>query len=85
MKTSRCMLRPPLRCGERYMGRKKYQTLFLVAYNIMYARGMEGNVPCRRMNLRAYLEVWVIFPYLCTRKRNERPRGDVGSLTLRDL
>ena len=23
--------------------------------------------------------------YLCTRKRNERPSGDVGSLTLRDL
>ena len=51
----------------------------------MYAREMEGNVPCRRMNLRAYLEVWVIFPYLCTRKRNERPCGDAGGLTLRDL
>ena len=51
----------------------------------MYARGMEGNVSCRRMNLRAYLEVWVIFPYLCTRKRNERPSGDAGSLALRDL
>ena len=32
MKTSRCMLRPPLRCGVRYMGQKKYLTLFLVAY-----------------------------------------------------
>ena len=25
------------------------------------------------------------FSYLCTRKRNERPCGDAGSLTLRDL
>ena len=23
--------------------------------------------------------------YLCTRKRNERPSGDAGGLTLRDL
>ena len=51
----------------------------------MYAREMEGKELCRRRNLRAYLEVWVIFPYLCTRKRNERPSGDAGSLTLRDL
>ena len=51
----------------------------------MYARELVGKVPCRRMNLRAYLEVWVIFLYLCTRKRNERPCGDAGSLTLRDL
>jgi len=51
----------------------------------MYAREMVGKAPCRRMNLRAYLEVWVIFFYLCTRKRNERPSGDAGSLTLRDL
>ena len=51
----------------------------------MYARELVGEAPCRRMNLRAYLEVWVIFPYLCTRKRNERPCGDAGSLTLRDL
>ena len=46
---------------------------------------LEGKVPCRHMNLRGYLEVWVIFPYLCTRKRNERPCGDAGSLTSRDL
>ena len=32
MRASRCMLRPPLRCGVRYMGQKKYLTLFLVAY-----------------------------------------------------
>ena len=51
----------------------------------MYAREMVGKLPCRRMNLRAYLEVWVIFPYLCTRKRNERPSGDAGGLALRDL
>ena len=51
----------------------------------MYARELVVKAPCRRMNLRAYLEVWVIFPYLCTRKRNERPGGDAGSLTLRDL
>ena len=51
----------------------------------MYARELVGKLLCRRMNLRAYLEVWVIFLYLCTRKRNERPSGDAGSLTLRDL
>ena len=28
----------------------------------MHAREMVGKVPCRRMNLRAYLEVWAIFP-----------------------
>ena len=78
------MLRPLLRCGVWYMGRKKYLTLFLVTY-IVYARELVGKLPCRRMNLRAYLEVWVIFLYLCTRKRNERPSGDAGSLTLRDL
>ena len=27
----------------------------------MYARELVGKWPCRRMNLRAYLEVWVIF------------------------
>ena len=58
---------------------------FPVRIYIMYARELVGKVPCRRMNLRAYLEVWVIFPYLCTRKRNERPCGDAGSLALRDL
>ena len=51
----------------------------------MYARELVGEVLCCRTNLRVYLEVWVIFPYLCTRKRNERPCGDAGSLTLRDL
>ena len=50
---------------------------------IMYARELVGKVPCRRMNLCAYLEVWVIFPYLCTRKRNERPSGDAGCLTFK--
>ena len=49
----------------------------------MYARELVGEAPCRRMNLRAYLEVWVIFSYLCTRKRNERPSGDAGSLTFK--
>ena len=85
MKTSQCMLRPPLRCGKRCVGVKKYLTPFQVVLYIMYAREMVGKAPCRRMNLRVYLEVWVIFPYLCTRKRNERPCGDAGSLTLRDL
>ena len=47
----------------------------------MYTRELVGKVLCRRMNLCAYLEVWVIFPYLCTRKRNERPSGDAGCLT----
>ena len=51
----------------------------------MYARELVVKAPCCRMNLRAYLEVWVEFSYLCTRKRNERPSGDAGSLTSRDL
>ena len=54
-----------------------------VSTYIMYARELVGKVPCRRMNLRAYLEVWVIFLYLCTRKRNERPSGDAGGLTFK--
>ena len=58
---------------------------FQVIPCIMYARESVVKAPCRRMNLRAYLEVWVIFLYLCTRKRNERPSGDAGSLTSRDL
>ena len=28
----------------------------------MYARGLVGKLPYRRMNLRVCLEVWVIFP-----------------------
>ena len=55
----------------------------LVWSYIMYARELVGKVPCRRMNLRVYLEVWVIFLYLCTRKRNERPSGDAGCLTFK--
>ena len=85
MKTSRCVLRPPLKCGVRYMGRKKYLTLFLVTYIIVYAREKSNDAPSDAINLRVYLEIWVDFPYLCTRKRNERPCGDAGCLTLRDL
>ena len=79
------MLRPPFKCGERVLGGGEISYPFQVILYIMYARELVGKLPCRRMNLRAYLEVWVIFPYLCTRKRNERPSGDAGSLTLRDL
>ena len=57
----------------------------LVLSCITYARELVVKAPCRHMNLRVYLEVWVIFLYLCTRKRNERPCGDAGCLTLRDL
>ena len=85
MKASPCMLRPPFSCGVGCVGWKKYLIPFQVILYIMYARELVGKVLCRRMNLRAYLEVWVIFPYLCTRKRNERPGGDAGSLTSRDL
>ena len=85
MKASRCMLHPLLGCGVRWGRRKNDLTCFVVRLYIMYARELVGKVPCRRMNLRAYLEVWMIFLYLCTRKRNERPSGDAGSLTLRDL
>ena len=51
----------------------------------MYAREKSNDALCDAINLCVYLELWVIFPYLCTRKRNERPGGDAGSLTLRDL
>ena len=85
VKASRCMLRPLLRCGVRCVGVEEISNPFPGRIHIMYARELVEKVPCRRMNLRAYLEVWVIFPYLCTRKRNERPCGDAGSLTLRDL
>ena len=83
MKASRCMLRPLLGCGVRGVGVKKYLTPFQVILYIMYARELVGKLPCRRMNLCVYLEVWGIFPYLCTRKRNERPSGDAGSLTFK--
>ena len=83
MKTSQCMLHPLLRCEVRCVGRKKYLIPFQVILHIMYARELVGKLPCRRMNLRVYLEVCVIFPYLCTRKRNGRPSGDAGSLTFK--
>ena len=51
----------------------------------MYARELVGDTSCRRMNLRAYLEFWVDFSYLCTRKRNGRPSGDAGRNDERDL
>ena len=85
MKAARCMLRPPLRCGVRCVGVEEISDPFPGCTYIMYARELVGKLPCRRMNLCAYLDVWVIFFYLCTRKRNERPSGDAGSLTLRDL
>ena len=70
--------------GEVY-GAEEISDPFPDRIYIMYARELVGKVLCRRMNLHAYLEVWVIFPYLCTRERNERPCGDAGCLTLRDL
>ena len=85
MKASRCMLGPPLRCGVRGVGVEEISDPFPDRIYIMYARELVRKAPCRRMNLRVYLEVWVIFPYLCTRKRNERPSGDAGCLTSRDL
>ena len=77
---------PPLPLEAGYSSWKEEISHLLRGMSIiMYAREMVGKAPCRRMNLRVYLEVWVIFPYLCTRKRNERPCGDAGGLTLRDL
>ena len=61
MKASPCMLRPLLRCGVWCVGVKKYLTPTQVILYIMYARELVGKVPCRRMNLRVCLEVWVIF------------------------
>ena len=59
--------------------------LGVAIYYYKYAREKSNAAPCDAINLRVYLEVCVIFPYLCTRKRNERPCGDAGGLTLRDL
>ena len=70
--------------GEVY-GAEEISDPFPGRIYIMYARELVEKVPCRHLNLRVYLEVWVIFLYLCTRKRNEWPSGDAGSLTLRDL
>ena len=87
MKASQSMHRPLLRCGVRcevcWMEEISHLLRGMSIYNVR-AR-LVGKLPCRRMNLRAYLEVWVIFPYLCTRKRNERPSGNAGCLTSRDL
>ena len=85
MKVLQCMLHPLLGCGVRCVGVEEVSDPFPGCTYIMYARELIGKAPCRRMNLRVYLEVWVIFPYLCTRKRNERLSGDAGCLTLRDL
>ena len=68
--------------GEVY-GEEEISDPFPGRIYIMYARELVGKVPCRRMNLRVHLEIWVDFPYLCTRKRNERPSGDAGSLTFK--
>ena len=84
MKASRCMLRPPLKCGERGVGRKKYLTPSrLFYYNVRARIG-------RKIALSSYEFACLFgslgdFFYLCTRKRNERPSGDAGCLTLRDL
>ena len=83
MKAPLCMFLSPLRCGVRCVGAEEISEPFPDHIYIMYARGLVVEVLCRRMNLRVYLEVWVIFPYLCTRKRNERPSGDAGSLTFK--
>ena len=56
-----------------------------VTIYIMYAREKSYDVPCDAINLRVYLEVCVIFSYLCTRKRNGRPSGDAGRNDERDL
>ena len=62
MKASQCMLRPPLRCGVRCVGVEEISDPFPGCIYIMYARETVGKAPCRRTNLRVYLEVWVIFP-----------------------
>ena len=85
MKASQCMLHPLLGCGERVLGGRNISPASWCEYILMYAREMVGKAPCRRMNLRVYLEVCVIFPYLCTRKRNGRPSGDAGRNDERDL
>ena len=85
MKASPCMLRPPLRCGGEVYGAEEISDPFPGRTYIMYAREKGNDAPSDAINLRVHLEIWVDFPYLCTRKRNERPCGDAGSLTLRDL
>ena len=84
MKASQCMLCPPLSCGVLPLRRKKYLTPSQVILYIVRAR------IGREIALSSYEFVCVFgslgdFSYLCTRKRNERPSGDAGCLTLRDL
>ena len=84
MKTSPCMLRPPLRCGERVLGGR--DILPLPGHPIYNVRARNGGESA----LSSYEFVCLFgslgdFFYLCTRKRNERPCGDAGCLTLRDL
>ena len=74
-----------LACGECGGVSPPLRGLLGVTIYIMYAREKSDDAPSDAINLCVYLEVCVIFPYLCTRKRNERPSGDAGSLTLRDL
>ena len=84
MKASRCMLRPPLKRGERVLGGRNI--LPLPGYPIYNVRARIG----RKIALSSHEFACLFgslgdFFYLCTRKRNERPCGDAGSLALRDL
>ena len=71
MKAARCMLRPPLRCGVRCVGVEEISDPFPGCTYIMYARELVGKLPCRRMNLCAYLEVWVIFSTFALAKETD--------------
>ena len=71
--------------GEWYEDLSSFARLSRCLYILMYAREKSNDAPSDAINLRVHLEIWVDFPYLCTRKRNEWPSGDAGSLTLRDL
>ena len=64
------MLRPLLRCGVRGVGVKNISPASWYEY-IMYARELVGKLPCRRMNLRVYLEVWVDFPTFALAKETD--------------
>ena len=85
MKASRCMLRPLLGCGVRGVGVEEISDPFPGRTYIMYAREMEGGSALSSYEFASLFGSLGDFSYLCTRKRNERPCGDAGSLALRDL
>ena len=70
--------------GEVY-GAEEISDPFPVRTYIMYARELVGERALSSYEFACLFGSLGDFSYLCTRKRNERPCGDAGSLALRDL